>query len=290
MNSADWQWPAPAKLNLFLHITGRRADGYHLLQTVFQFIDYSDTIRYHPRADGSIRRLSELAGVPAELDLVVRAAELLRRHVGIDSGIGIEVTKRLPMGGGLGGGSSDAATTLVALNAIWRCGLSVDTLAALGLQLGADVPVFVRGHAAWAEGVGEQIVPVTLPEPWFVVVVPDAHVETRQIFNASDLTRNKHPIKIRDFLEGPTENVCQSLVSSNYPEVAKALEWLAQFGQARMTGTGACVFAAFPTERAALDAAERKPAGWQVIVAKGLNENPLRVMLRQYQAACAQSQ
>lgn len=290
MNLAQLKWPAPAKLNLFLHIVGRRADGYHLLQTVFQFIDFCDYISFHPSQDGQVRRLSVLDGVPPEQDLVVRAAELLRRNSQVDAGIGIEVFKNLPMGGGLGGGSSDAATTLVALNAIWGCRLSVDELAILGLQLGADVPVFVRGRAAWAEGVGEQLVPVVLSEPWFVVVVPSVHVETRRIFNAPDLTRNKHPIKIRDFLEGPTENVCQPLVSRYYPEVAAALDWLAQFGQARMTGTGACVFAELPSERAAMNVVERKPDGWRVVVAKGLNENPLLATLRRFQAASVMSQ
>ena len=290
MNLAETAWPAPAKLNLFLHIVGRRADGYHLLQTVFQFVDYCDYIRFYPRSDGAVGRRSDLAGVPPEQDLVVRAARALQQYAGTGLGVDIEVDKRLPMGGGLGGGSSDAATTLVALNALWRLGLSADTLATLGLALGADVPVFVRGRAAWAEGVGEVLTPVELLEPWFVVVVPAAQVETRKIFNAADLTRNKHPIKIRDFLDGPTENVCQSLVSDYYPEVAAALEWLSKFGQARMTGTGACVFAAFPSEREATEVAERKPEGWRVAVAKGLNESPLLGTLRRFQSAQAQSQ
>jgi len=290
MNLAEIAWPAPAKLNLFLHIVGRRADGYHLLQTVFQFVDYCDYIRFYPRRDGVVGRRSDLAGVPPEQDLVVRAARALQQHTGTDLGVDIEVDKRLPMGGGLGGGSSDAATTLVALNALWRLGLSFDDLAALGLALGADVPVFVCGRAAWAEGVGEILTPVELREPWFVVVVPPVHVETRRIFNAADLTRDKHPIKIRDFLDGPTENVCQSLVSNYYPEVAAALDWLSKFGQARMTGTGACVFAAFPSEREATEVAERKPEGWRVVVAKGLNESPLLGTLRRFQSAQAQSQ
>jgi 4-diphosphocytidyl-2-C-methyl-D-erythritol kinase len=273
--SASRPWPAPAKLNLFLHITGRRADGYHLLQTVFQFLDHGDALHFTPRPDGRVRRLNALPGVAEENDLVVRAARLLQEVSGCTQGADIRVDKRLPMGGGLGGGSSDAATTLVALNRIWSLGLPPERLAALGLQLGADVPVFVHGHAAWAEGVGEKLAVVELPEPWFVVLVPPVQVPTAEIFNAPELTRDCPPITIRDFLGGHGGNVCQSLVARRYPEVGAALEWLGQHGKAMMTGTGACVFAPFEQESRAREVFAAVPAGWQGFVARGCNRSPL---------------
>jgi 4-diphosphocytidyl-2-C-methyl-D-erythritol kinase len=268
-------WPAPAKLNLFLHITGRREDGYHLLQTVFQFLGYGDTLHFTPRDDGIIRRLSDLPGVQEKDDLVVRAARLLKEVSACSHGVDIEVEKRLPMGGGLGGGSSDAATTLVALNHIWSLNLSVDRLAELGLQLGADVPVFVRGHAAWAEGVGEILNPVELAEPWFVVLIPPVEVNTGKIFNDPELTRESHAITIRDFLAGHGSNVCQEIVVKHYPAVAAAIEWLGKHGKAMMTGTGACVFAAFETQEKAEAVFAARPAQWQGFVARGLNRSPL---------------
>lgn len=268
-------WPAPAKLNLFLHITGRREDGYHLLQTVFQFLDYGDTLTFHPTQDGRIRLLTPLSGVPQETDLTVRAATLLKEKTHCPLGIELQIDKRLPMGGGLGGGSSDAATTLVALNHLWNTGLSVDQLAEMGLQLGADVPVFVRGHAAWAEGVGEKLTPVTLPEPWFLVLIPPVHVDTSKIFSDPELTRDCHGITIRDFLGGHGENVCQPLVEKRYPAVAEAIDWLGKYAKAVMTGTGACVFAAFETQTEARETFEKRPTGWQGFVAKGLNRSPL---------------
>ena len=272
---AGQPWPAPAKLNLFLHITGRREDSYHLLQTVFQFLDYGDDLHFSLRPDGRIRRLTALDGVAEDADLVVRAAKLLQQVSACSQGVDIRVDKHLPMGGGLGGGSSDAATTLVALNRLWSLNLAPATLAELGLQLGADVPVFVHGHAAWAEGVGENLVDVTLPEPWFLVLTPPVEVPTAKIFNAPELTRDCPPITIRDFLGGQGVNVCQEPVAAHYPEVAVALEWLGKYGKAMMTGTGACVFAAFEQEAQARKVFAARPTGWQGFVAKGCNRSPL---------------
>ncbi|GAB4291103.1 MAG: 4-(cytidine 5'-diphospho)-2-C-methyl-D-erythritol kinase [Thiohalomonadaceae bacterium] len=274
-------WPAPAKLNLFLHVTGRRADGFHLLQTVFQFLDYGDVLHFTVRDDGVVRRVSELPGVAAEADLVVRAACLLQAEAGCALGVDIAVEKILPMGGGLGGGSSDAATTLVALNALWRLGLDEDRLAALGLRLGADVPVFVRGRAAWAEGVGERLAPVDLPEPWYLVLVPSVSVSTAEVFGAPELTRDCPPITIRDFLAGRGGNVCEPVVRARFPAVAEALDWLGRFAPARMTGTGCCVFAAFADEEAARAVAARLPAGWRGFVARGRNRSALLERLAQ---------
>jgi len=273
---ADAPWPAPAKLNLFLHITGRRADGFHLLQTVFQFLDYGDELFFALRDDGLVQRVSELPGVTAETDLVVRAARLLQAETGCRQGVDIRLEKRLPMGGGLGGGSSDAATTLVALNALWRLGLPVERLAGLGLALGADVPVFVHGQAAWAEGVGERLQPVELPEPWYLVLVPPVSVATAAVFGAPELTRDCPAITIRDFLAGMAcVNVCEPVVRQRFPAVAEALDWLAGHAPSRMTGTGCCVFAAFATESGARRVLAQLPAGWQGFVAQGRNRSPL---------------
>lgn len=268
-------WPAPAKLNLFLHITGRREDGYHLLQTVFQFLDHGDTLHFTLREDGQVRRSSQLPGIPESQDLVVRAARSLQQASGCTQGVDIEVDKRLPMGGGLGGGSSDAATTLVALNRLWATGLSTDQLAQLGLALGADVPVFIHGQAAWAEGVGEILTPVGLPEPWFVVLIPPVEVSTAKIFSDPELTRDTHALKIRDFLAGHGRNDCQDVVARHYPAVAEAINWLGQHGKAMMTGTGACVFAAFDTQAEAESVFAARPAQWRGFVARGLNRSPL---------------
>lgn len=285
-------WPAPAKLNLFLHITGRRTDGYHELQTVFQFLDYGDELRFRLRDDGQVHRVNDVAGVPEADDLVVRAAHLLQSATGCRQGVDILLEKRLPMGGGLGGGSSDAATTLVALNQLWQLGLDEDRLATLGLRLGADVPVFIRGRAAWAEGVGERLEPLSLPEPWFVVLVPPVHVSTEALFADPQLTRDAQPLKIADYLSGlgvadfglrkggpgSTRNVFEPLVRQRYPEVDAALAWLTRFAPARLTGTGACVFAAFADESQAR-AVERQVEGrWQTIVAMGCNRSPLLVV------------
>ena len=287
-NQGTRAWPAPAKLNLFLHITGRRADGYHLLQTVFQFINHCDWLYFTPRHDGVIRRVSELPGVAPEHDLTVRAARLLQDCATSQHGVDIRLDKRLPMGGGLGGGSSDAATTLVALNQLWGLHLPTEQLAALGLQLGADVPVFIHGHAAWAEGVGEIMTPVTLPEPWYVVIAPPCQVSTREIFSAPELTRDAPTLTIEGFLSAVDlrsvgggwggSNACESVVSQRYPPVATALAWLRKQPGAtgtRMTGTGACVFAAFADESSARQTLQRIPANMQGFVARGMNRSPL---------------
>lgn len=271
-------WLAPAKLNLFLHITGRRDDGYHLLQTVFQILDFGDELVFSVRDDGRITRTTDIAGVPEEQDLIVRAARLLQSHTGTTQGVDIAIDKRLPMGGGLGGGSSDAATTLVALNQIWQCGLNLDELAELGLALGADVPVFVHGQSAWAEGVGEQLVPIKLPETWFLVLIPPIHASTSHVFSNPQLRRDCPPITIRDFLAGSkTENVCEPLVRESFPEVDEAIQALNRFAKARMTGTGACVFAAFETQSAAQRAWAELQDNWQGFVAQGVNVSPLLI-------------
>jgi len=271
----DKIWPAPAKLNLMLRIVGRREDGYHLLQTVFQFLDVADGLRFHLRPDGQVRRISPLPGVPAEQDLVVRAARLLQQESGVTLGADIHLEKQLPMGGGLGGGSSDAATTLVALNQLWDVGFDEDRLAALGLGLGADVPVFVRGYAAWAEGVGEELVPIDVPESWYLVIVPPCHVATADVFTDPELTRDSPRITIPDFLAGRSENDCVAVVSRRYPEVAEAMEWLSQYAEPRLTGTGACVFAAFEDETSARQVLQQLPGHFQGLVARGLNRSPL---------------
>ena len=281
--SGSEHWPAPAKINLFLHIVGRRADGYHLLQTVFQFLDYGDTLTFKVRQDGVVRRVTDIDGVHSDNDLTVRAARLLQRLSGSSLGVDIEIEKRLPMGGGLGGGSSDAATTLVALNRLWGLALSDDELAAAGLQLGADVPVFVRGAAAWAEGVGEDLTPVLLPEPWFLVLIPDCHVATADIFAAPELTRDVQRSKIPAFLSGLRSeqwvNVFEPVVRQRYPDVDKALKWLGNFAQARMSGSGASVFAAFDDEGLARQVLAQLPPQWSGFVAKGLNRSPLQARM-----------
>lgn len=271
----DFAWPAPAKLNLFLHITGRRDDGYHLLQTVFQFVEFSDQLFFALRDDGQICRTSDLPGVEPEADLVVRAAKALQTVSGCTLGVDVRVEKHLPMGGGIGGGSSDAATVLVALNRLWNVSLSTDELAKIGAQLGADVPVFVRGKAAWAEGVGEILTPISPPEPWYVILMPDVNVNTGKVFSDPELTRDLQAITIRDFLSGHGGNVCQKVVVKHYPKVAQAIDWLSHFAPAKMTGTGACVFAAFEREEQAKAVTEALPSGWRGVVAKGANSSPL---------------
>ncbi len=269
-------WPAPAKLNLMLRVVGRRADGYHLLQTVFQFIDRVDRLYVTPRGDGRIVRLRGAGNVAPARDLVVRAAEALRAHTGCDAGVDIAVDKLLPMGGGLGGGSSDAATTLHALNQLWALGMDTDGLARIGLALGADVPVFVRGRAAWAEGVGEDMLPVSLPEPWYLVLVPPVFVSTAVVFGDAELTRDSARIKMTDFLAGDQVNDCLPVVRRRYPAVAAAFDWLSAAGAApRLTGTGACVFASFEGEAGARAMLAQAPAGYGAFVARGCNRSPL---------------
>ena len=277
----DTHWPAPAKLNLFLHVTGRRADGYHELQTLFQLIDLTDTITIRVREDGQIERHAGAAGVPAEADLTVRAARALKGATGTPLGASVWVRKRIPQGGGLGGGSSDAATVLLALNELWRCGLSPRELATLGLHLGADVPVFVQGSSAWAEGVGERLTPLTLPERWYALIYPGVAVSTREVFQSPELTRNSALITIRAFFESGGRNDCESLVRTLAPGVSDALEWLARFAPARLTGTGSCVFAAFEHAADAERVAARVPDGWTSFVARGLNTSPVQERLAQ---------
>lgn len=268
-------WPAPGKLNLFLHVVGRRPDGYHRLQTAFQFIDLCDELRFWQRSPGVVELRSELPGVPAEDDLCVRAARLLAAGAPAVPGVAIEVHKRLPMQGGVGGGSSDAATVLVALNELWGLRRSVAELASLGLSLGADVPVFVHGTAAWAEGVGEQLTPLELPEPIFLLVRPDATISTAEIFKAPELTRDSPAITIPGFLLTGGRNDCEPVVRRRFPAVAEALDWLGQFAPARLTGTGSCVFAAMPDEASARAALARLPRRWTGYVVRGLNRSPL---------------
>lgn len=287
MNSprAGTGWPAPAKLNLFLHVTGRRGDGYHELQTVFQFLDYADELWFEVTSAGGIELQSDLSGVPAQDNLVLRAARSLVRHTGCTSGARIRLLKRLPLGGGLGGGSSDAATTLVALNSLWGLGLGVDELAQLGLGLGADVPVFVRGQAAWAEGVGEQLTPLAgLEEPWYLVISPAVSVSTAEIFSAPELTRNAPRLKIRAFLSGAESNQLQAVVVERYPEVGRALDWLSRHRPARMSGSGGCVFASFPVRQEAESLLRQVPPPWTGFVARGCNRSPLLKKLGQLHA------
>ncbi|KPK10521.1 MAG: hypothetical protein AMJ68_08965 [Acidithiobacillales bacterium SG8_45] len=268
-------WPAPAKLNLFLHITGRRSDGYHELQTLFQFLDYGDDLEFRVTDNGVIRQTRPIPGVAEEVDLCLRAARLLQQQSGASPGADITVHKRLPAGGGLGGGSSDAATTLVALNRLWGLGLSVDQLAVLGLQLGADVPVFVRGHAAWAEGVGDDLTPVTVDESWCVVICPQVHVSTAEIFGRPELTRDSPPITIRAFREGQGRNDLEPVVRTLYPSVDNALSWLAAFGDPRMTGSGSCLFLPVADRVSGEEILAQRPDKCDGFVARGLNRSPL---------------
>lgn len=273
------KWPAPAKLNLMLRITGQREDGYHLLQTVFQLTDLCDWLIFHKVEDDRICLDCPIPGVPEESDLTIRAAKLLRKETGCQQGVRIEIEKNLPMGGGLGGGSSDAATTLVVLNRLWGLNLSEDKLRQLGLQLGADVPVFVHGHAAWAEGVGEKLEQIEPAEKWVVVIKPDCHVDTGEIFSEKDLTRNSKSIKIADFIAGEHQNDCLDVVCSKYEPVKNALTDLAVFAEARLTGTGACVFAQFDSKELAEQVCNELSEKWQVYLIKGLNVSPLKKML-----------
>jgi 4-diphosphocytidyl-2-C-methyl-D-erythritol kinase len=279
--TAAFSLPAPAKLNLFLHITGRRPDGYHLLQTVFQFLDHADTLHFALRADGDLALQPELPGVPADSNLVLRAARLLREATGCRLGADIVLDKRLPMGGGIGGGSSDAATALLGLNKLWSLGLAEDRLAELGLALGADVPVFVRGRAAWAEGVGERLTPIEIPENCFLVLTPRAHISTADVFRHPQLTRHTPAITVAAFLAGggvsTLRNDCENVVRTLSPEVAAALDWLSLHGHARMTGTGACCFLDCP-DRATAEAllAQSPIPGF---VARGVNRSPAHTAL-----------
>lgn len=275
------RWPAPAKLNLMLRIIGQREDGYHLLQTVFQFVELCDWLTFHRDDSGEVRLLKTIPGVVEADDLTVRAAKLLKAETGCDSGVCIEVEKNLPMGGGLGGGSSDAATTLVVLNELWGLHLPKEKLLSMGLSLGADVPVFIYGHSAWAEGVGEHLSKIIVPEQWVVVLRPDCHVDTKEIFSAKDLTRNSKSIKMPDFIEGEHKNDCLQAVCGRYPLVKEALQDLSEFSEARLTGTGSCVFAQFDSHNAAKQAYQKLKNKWTAYLTKSVNESPLLTSLSQ---------
>jgi 4-diphosphocytidyl-2-C-methyl-D-erythritol kinase len=276
MSRWDAVWPAPAKINLFLHVVGRRADGYHLLQTVFRFLDRGDELRFSPREDGRVVLATPLPGVPAESDLTVRAAQRLRAASGIGRGVTIDLTKRLPLGGGLGGGSSDAATTLMALNLLWGCGLSSGQLHQLGLALGADVPVFIHGRSCFAEGVGERFTDVALPPAWYLVTVPNVVVPTADIFAAPDLRRDSPVMLPSDWRPGMGGNDLEPVACRLYPEVASHLDWLRRRGPARMTGSGACCFAEFGSEQAARAALAELPEQMKGFVARGLDTHPIQ--------------
>ena len=282
--------PAPAKLNLFLHVIGRRADGYHLLQSVFQLIDRGDTLHFDLRDDGRIHRTNDVPGVPEESDLIVRALARLAeafqlRHGRAAPGIDVAVEKILPMGGGLGGGSSDAATALMAANALWQAGFTDAELMAIGLPLGADIPFFIYGQTAFVEGVGEAMQPVDGPDCWYVVIEPGVSVPTPAIFTAEDLTRDSKPVRIADFpaahlLNEFGRNDLQAVASRLFPPVAQAIEWLGQYGAARMTGSGACVFCAVPNAAEADLVLGQVPGNWRAWKARSLQQHPLKSLLQ----------
>ncbi len=272
-------YPAPAKLNLFLHVLGRRADGYHELQTVFRLLDVGDRLDIRVRADGAIVRVNAVTGLPAQADLCVRAARLLRTRAGTSLGAEIRLDKRLPMGGGLGGGSSDAATVLIALNRLWGLDLTCSELMAIALDLGADVPVFVFGESAWGEGIGERLTPITLPHAWYVVLVPPVAVSTAAVFNDTQLTRNSNRIKMCAFFAGDVRNDLEPVVCRLYPAIQDHLDWLRRQAPARLTGSGACVFASFEDELTAQQVFAARPPNMSGFVAQGLDRHPLRDMI-----------
>ncbi len=279
MNGWQNKWPAPAKVNLMLRITGRKDDGYHLLQTVFQLTDWCDWLTFESLSADKVCLVDSMPGVPDASNLVVRAALALKEFSNERRGVAIHLEKNLPMGGGLGGGSSNAATTLVVLNHLWGLGLSTHQLMQVGVKLGADVPVFIFGHAAWAEGVGEQLQSIQIPEKWLVIVKPDCHVDTGEIFSQKELTRNSKSITIADFIEGQHQNDCTDVVRKLYQPVDQALLDLSQYAESRLTGTGACVFAEFDQKQEAMHVCDRLSDRWQVYVAKGMNRSLLLDLL-----------
>ncbi|MDP3331801.1 MAG: 4-(cytidine 5'-diphospho)-2-C-methyl-D-erythritol kinase [Methylococcaceae bacterium] len=274
------RWPAPAKLNLMLRIVGRRSDGYHLLQTVFQFVDLCDWIRFHPVNDGSVTLRKTIPGVLESDDLTIRAANLLKAETGCEEGVCIEVEKNLPMGGGLGGGSSDAATTLLVLNQLWDLNLSVEKLMQLGLALGADVPVFIFGNSSWAEGVGEKLTKIILPEKWVVLIHPDCHVNTKEIFLDNDLTRDSNSITIDEFLAGNNVNCFQEIVSGKHSLIKEALFDLSLYSESKLTGTGACVFGEFSVKQNAVKCFDNLNKKWNTFLINSTNISPLHSKLR----------
>jgi 4-diphosphocytidyl-2-C-methyl-D-erythritol kinase len=273
------RYPAPAKLNLFLHVVGRRPDGYHLLQTAFRLIDLCDWLRFAPLNDGTIRLARPVPGVAEEENLVVRAARLLQKEGAAGAGVEIDLEKNIPVGGGLGGGSSDCATTLAVLNSLWALALPAEKLAELAVALGADVPFFLFGRNAFGEGIGEHLTPLDLPQAWYVVLVPPVSVATQAVFSAPELTRNSKTIKISGFSAGFGRNDLEPVVCRRHPEVAKHLEWLRRFGDARMSGSGACVFAEFAAEREARSVHSKMPADMRGFVVRGLDRQPLAALL-----------
>lgn len=273
------QWPSPAKLNLFLYITGRRDDGYHNLQTLFQFLDYSDTLTITPRADSQIKLLTPLKGVAEQDNLIVRAARLLKQQTGHQGGADISIKKILPMGGGLGGGSSNAATVLVALNHLWHTQLNNDELAKLGVTLGADVPIFIFGHAAFAEGIGDKLHPVNPTEKWYLVANPGVQIPTSLIFNDAELPRNTTEHSLNELLDLPFSNDCQPIVRKRFYQVEQLISWLLEYAPSRLTGTGSCVFAEFDTEQSARQVLDKAPEWLVGFVARGVNVSPLQQTL-----------
>lgn len=267
--------PAPAKINLFLHILDRREDGYHNIQTVYQFLDYFDALTFTRREDGQITLSPELTDTPFEQNLITKAARLLQAETKTPYGVDIKLNKQLPIGGGVGGGSSNAATTLHALNELWEVHRSVEDLSKLGVRLGADVPVFVHGHAAWAEGIGDQLTPIILPEPWCLLIIPPCQVKSVNLYNDSRLTHDNAALRITDYQYNQGHNDFEPIVRFDYPEVSHALDWLKSFGKARMTGSGGCVFALFDTEEEASRIAAQVPSLYQSKVAKVRNLSPL---------------
>jgi len=272
-------WPAPAKLNLFLHVLGRRDDGYHELQTVYQIVDLADELHFEINHDGSIRRTEGPASIPEAEDLTIAAARQLQGEAGVRHGVAIRLTKRIPVAGGLGGGSSDAATALVALNRLWGIDWPLERLARLGRPLGADLPLFIYGESAWGEGIGERLTPVELPPRHYAIVHPGVGVPTASVFQATELTRNSPKTTIRGFLKAGGRNDCEAVVRARHPEVARAISWLGSRGEARLTGTGSCVFAGFADAQAARAALEGLPAAWTGYVARGLARSPLQERL-----------
>ncbi len=273
------QWLAPAKINLFLRITKRRDDGMHELQTAFQFLDFCDHLQFQIRSDAQIRRVNSILGVLEQDDLCVKAAKLFQQTAGITQGVDITVSKQIPMGGGLGGASSNAATTLIALNNLWSTHFSEDELAELGQSLGADVPVFIRGRAAWAEGVGEQLTPIDMEEPWYLVINPNIHVSTAEMFAHLQLTRNSPKLTICPPKPGEFENVFEPLAREKYSKINSVFEWLSQHSRPFLTGTGACVIAAFANKGSAVEIQSRCPEGVTAYIAQGKNTSPLKSQL-----------
>ncbi|MBT3529062.1 MAG: 4-(cytidine 5'-diphospho)-2-C-methyl-D-erythritol kinase [Porticoccaceae bacterium] len=274
--------PSPAKINLFLHITGQRSDGYHNLQTLFQLLDFGDKLVFRSNRSGNIKINGNIDGVDEKNNLIFHAATLLQKSTGCDLGCTIDLTKNLPMGAGLGGGSSNAATTLVGLNALWKCGLTANQLSDLGKTLGADVPVFVHGESAFAEGIGDILTPLTLPQRWFLVITPNCHVSTREIFSNPQLTRNSSPIKIRALSGVEYRNDCQDVVSKLYPAVRTVLQWVENFSAPLMTGTGASVFCSFDSKSEAQHVLSKLPKQWTGFVAKGVNRSPVHEQLHDF--------